>query len=91
MTGKARRHQPASIRARLAEEGHRFAIPSNMVAVVVASAKGGGKAVKRPWPGAKLQAVMTPEIAPKVFGLRSPTVGARSKAVVPNGPQRRPA
>jgi S1-C subfamily serine protease len=39
-----------------------FAIPANMVRVVVASAKGGGNAVKRPWLGARLQAV-TPEIA----------------------------
>jgi Do/DeqQ family serine protease len=43
-------------------QGIGFAIPANMVKVVVASAKGGGKAVKRPWLGAKLQAV-TPEIA----------------------------
>ncbi len=45
-------------------QGIGFAIPANMVRVVVASAKGGGKAVKRPWLGAKLQAV-TPEIAEK--------------------------
>lgn len=46
-------------------QGIGFAIPANMVRVVVASARGGGKAVKRPWLGAKLQAV-TPEIAEKV-------------------------
>jgi Do/DeqQ family serine protease len=43
-------------------QGIGFAIPANMVQVVSASAKGGGSAVKRPWLGAKLQAV-TPEIA----------------------------
>jgi Do/DeqQ family serine protease len=43
-------------------QGIGFAIPVNMVRVVVASAKGGGTTVKRPWLGAKLQAV-TPEIA----------------------------
>src|SRR5216684_2946695 len=64
-------------------QGIGFAIPANMVRVVVASAKGGGKAVKRPWLGAKLQAV-TPEIA-ESLGLRSPT-GALVASVVPNGP-----
>ena len=39
-----------------------FAIPANMVRVVLASAQSGGKEVKRPWFGAKLQNV-TPEIA----------------------------
>src|ERR1700677_3001499 len=34
-------------------QGIGFAIPSNMVRVVVASAKGGSAAVKRPWLGAK--------------------------------------
>jgi Do/DeqQ family serine protease len=43
-------------------QGVGFAIPANMVQVVVASAKSGGSAVKRPWLGAKLQPV-TPEIA----------------------------
>src|SRR2546429_1371599 len=37
-------------------QGIGFAIPANMVRVVVASAKSGGKAVKRPYLGAKLQA-----------------------------------
>ena len=41
-----------------------------MVRVVVASAKSGGKAVKRPWLGARLQAV-TPEIA-ETLGLKLP-------------------
>jgi S1-C subfamily serine protease len=54
-----------------------------MVRVVVASAKSGGKAVKRPWLGARLQTV-TPEIA-ESLGLRSPT-GALVASVVPNGP-----
>jgi Do/DeqQ family serine protease len=51
-------------------QGIGFAIPANMVRVVVASAKSGGKAVKRPWLGARLQAV-TPEIA-ETLGLRLP-------------------
>jgi S1-C subfamily serine protease len=57
-----------------------------MVRVVVASAKSGGKAVKRPWLGARLQAV-TPDIA-ESLGLRSPT-GALVASVVPNGPAAR--
>src|ERR1700761_9357657 len=51
-------------------QGIGFAIPANMVRVVVASAKLGGKAVKRPWLGAKLQTV-TPEIA-ESLGFLSP-------------------
>jgi len=43
-------------------QGVGFAIPANMVRVVVASAMTGGSAVKRPWLGAKLQPV-TSEIA----------------------------
>ncbi len=43
-------------------QGIGFAIPANMVRVVVASAQGGSGAVKRPWLGAKLQEV-TPDIA----------------------------
>ncbi|HYP58435.1 MAG TPA: DegQ family serine endoprotease [Beijerinckia sp.] len=34
-----------------------FAIPVNMVKIVVATAKGGGKQVRRPWLGASLQSV----------------------------------
>jgi Do/DeqQ family serine protease len=64
-------------------QGIGFAIPANMVRVVVASAKSGGKAVKRPWLGAKLQAV-TPEIA-ESMGLRSPS-GALVASVVANSP-----
>jgi Do/DeqQ family serine protease len=67
-------------------QGIGFAIPANMVRVVVASAKSGGKAVKRPWLGAKLQAV-TPEIA-ESLGLRSPT-GALVASVVANSPAAR--
>lgn len=52
-------------------QGIGFAIPANMVRVVVASAKSGGKAVRRPWLGAKLQAV-TPEIA-ETLGIPRPT------------------
>jgi S1-C subfamily serine protease len=57
-----------------------------MVRVVVASAKGGGKAVKRPWLGARLQAV-TPEIA-ESLGLRLPS-GALVANVVANSPAAR--
>jgi Do/DeqQ family serine protease len=67
-------------------QGIGFAIPSNMVRVVVTSAKGGGKAVKRPWLGARLQAV-TPEIA-ESLGLRLPS-GALVASVVPNSPAAR--
>src|SRR4051794_23636162 len=67
-------------------QGIGFAIPANMVRVVVASAKSGGKAVKRPWLGARLQAV-TPEIA-ETLGLRSPT-GALVANVIPNSPAAR--
>ncbi len=51
-------------------QGIGFAIPSNMVRVVVASAKSGGETVKRPWLGAKLQAV-TADIADSM-GLKRP-------------------
>jgi Do/DeqQ family serine protease len=67
-------------------QGIGFAIPANMVRVVVASAKSGGKAVKRPWLGAKLQAV-TAEIA-ESLGLRSPS-GALVASVVANSPAAR--
>jgi Do/DeqQ family serine protease len=67
-------------------QGIGFAIPANMVRVVVASAKSGGKAVKRPWLGAKLQ-VVTPEIAESI-GLRSPS-GALVANVVSNSPAAR--
>jgi len=60
-----------------------FAIPVNMVKVVVASARGGGDAVKRPWFGAKLQAV-TPEIA-ESLGLKRPA-GALVSRIVKESP-----
>jgi len=63
-----------------------FAIPSNMVQVVVASARGGGSAVKRPWLGAKLQAI-TPEIAENL-GLSRPS-GALVASISSGGPAAR--
>jgi len=63
-----------------------FAIPSNMVKVVVASARGGGSAVKRPWLGAKLQTI-TPEIAENL-GLGRPS-GALVASISPAGPAAR--
>jgi Do/DeqQ family serine protease len=67
-------------------QGIGFAIPANMVRVVVASAKSGGKAVKRPWLGARLQAV-TPDIA-ETLGLKLPN-GALVANVAPNSPASR--
>ena len=64
-------------------QGIGFAIPANMVRVVVASAKSGGKAVRRPWLGARLQAV-TPEIA-ETLGLPRPA-GAVVTNVAPHSP-----
>jgi Do/DeqQ family serine protease len=64
-------------------QGIGFAIPANMVRVVVASAKGGGTAVKRPWLGAKLQLV-TPDIA-EGLGLKRP-IGALVGSVAPDSP-----
>ena len=63
-----------------------FAIPANMVRVVVASAQTGGSVVRRPWLGARLQAV-TPEIA-ESLGLRRPS-GALVATVTPNSPASR--
>jgi len=64
-------------------QGIGFAIPANMVRVVVTSAKGGSDAVKRPWLGAKLQEV-TPEIA-ESLGLKRPS-GALVASVAAGGP-----
>jgi Do/DeqQ family serine protease len=64
-------------------QGVGFAIPANMVKVVVTSAKTGGKAVARPWLGAKLQAV-TADIADSM-GLKRPS-GALVASVAPNSP-----
>jgi S1-C subfamily serine protease len=52
-------------------QGIGFAIPANMVRGVIASAQGGSSVVRRPWLGAKLQAV-TPEIADSL-NLKRPT------------------
>jgi S1-C subfamily serine protease len=64
-------------------QGIGFAIPANMVRVVVASAKTGGHAVKRPWLGAKLQPV-TADIADSM-GLKRPA-GALIASVTSGGP-----
>jgi Do/DeqQ family serine protease len=64
-------------------QGIGFAIPVNMVQVVVASARGGGTAVKRPWLGAKLQNI-TPEIA-EGLGLKRAS-GALVAGVSANSP-----
>jgi Do/DeqQ family serine protease len=60
-----------------------FAIPVNMVKGVVAAAKGGGKAVKRPWLGAALQNV-SKDIADTI-GLDRP-VGALVAGLTEGGP-----
>lgn len=67
-------------------QGIGFAIPANMVKVVVASAKTGGKAVARPWLGAKLQTI-TSDIADSM-GLKRPS-GALIANVSPNSPAAR--
>jgi Do/DeqQ family serine protease len=60
-----------------------FAIPSNMVKLVVQSALKGGGTVQRPWLGATLQQV-TPDIA-ESLGLPTPS-GALIAKVAPKGP-----
>ena len=67
-------------------QGIGFAIPADMVKVVVASAKSGGKAVLRPWLGAKLQPV-TPDMLDSL-ALKRP-VGALVAAVTPGSPAAR--
>jgi Do/DeqQ family serine protease len=64
-------------------QGIGFAIPVNMVRVVVASAKGGSNAVQRPWLGAKLQQ-LTPDLADSMK-LKRPA-GALVADVAPGGP-----
>jgi Do/DeqQ family serine protease len=86
MTGKLAGINTAIFSRSGGSQGIGFAIPANMVRVVVASAKSGGKAVRRPWLGARLQAV-TPEIA-ETLGLRLPS-GALVANVVPNSPAAR--
>ncbi len=60
-----------------------FAIPVNMVKIVVAAAKGGVRQVRRPWLGANLQAV-SKEIADSL-GMERPA-GALVAEVLPGGP-----
>jgi Do/DeqQ family serine protease len=67
-------------------QGVGFAIPANMVRVVVTSAKAGGAAVRRPWLGATLQTV-TPEIADGL-NLKRPA-GALIASVQRDGPAAR--
>jgi Do/DeqQ family serine protease len=86
MTGKLAGINTAIFSRSGGSQGIGFAIPANMVRVVVTSAKSGGKAVKRPWLGARLQAV-TPEIA-ETLGLRLPS-GALVSNVVPGSPAAR--
>jgi S1-C subfamily serine protease len=83
MTGKLAGINTAIFSRSGGSQGIGFAIPANMVRVVVASAKSGGKAVKRPWLGARLQAV-TPEIA-ETLGLKLPD-GALVSSVVTGSP-----
>jgi S1-C subfamily serine protease len=67
-------------------QGIGFAIPVNMVRVVVASAKSGGSTVRRPWLGARVQPV-TAEIA-ESLGLQRP-VGALVAGVTSGSPAAR--
>jgi Do/DeqQ family serine protease len=67
-------------------QGIGFAIPANMVRVVVASAEAGSSLVKRPWLGAKLQEV-THDIADSL-GLQRPS-GALVASVTPDSPAAR--
>jgi Do/DeqQ family serine protease len=86
MTGKLVGINTAIFSRSGGSQGVGFAIPANMVKVVVASAKTGGKAVARPWLGAKLQAV-TADIADSM-GLKRPS-GALIANVTPNSPAAR--
>jgi Do/DeqQ family serine protease len=67
-------------------QGIGFAIPVNMVRGVIASAQGGASVVRRPWLGAKLQAV-TAEIA-EGLGLKRPG-GALVASITPKSPAAR--
>src|SRR5712671_1369069 len=67
-------------------QGIGFAIPVNMVRGVISSAQGGSSVVRRPWLGAKLQAV-TPEIA-EGLGLKRPA-GALVQSVAARSPAAR--
>jgi Do/DeqQ family serine protease len=63
-----------------------FAVPSNMVRVVVESARGGAESVRRPWFGASLQPV-TSDIA-ESMNLKRPA-GALVASVAAQGPAAR--
>jgi len=67
-------------------QGIGFAIPANMVRVVVASAEAGSQTVRRAWLGAKLQQV-TPDIADSL-GLQRPG-GALVASVAADSPAAR--
>src|SRR5215470_8915372 len=67
-------------------QGIGFAIPANMVRAVIASAQGGSAVVRRPWLGAKLQAV-TQDIADGL-NLKRP-VGALVSSVAARSPAAR--
>ena len=60
-----------------------FAIPANMLKIVVESARGGGATVKRPWFGARLDSVDREKA--EALGLDRPT-GALVASVVDKGP-----
>jgi Do/DeqQ family serine protease len=60
-----------------------FAIPVNMVKIVIAAAKGGGKLVKRPWLGATLQ-TLSKDLS-ESLGLERPA-GALIADMDPRGP-----
>jgi Do/DeqQ family serine protease len=84
MTGKVVGINTAIFSRSGGSQGIGFAIPANMVRIVVASAKTGGGAVKRPWLGANLQAV-TPDLS-REFDLKRP-----AGAVVTNVTEGSPA
>jgi Do/DeqQ family serine protease len=86
MTGKLVGINTAIFSRSGGSQGVGFAIPANMVKVVVASAQTGGKAVARPWLGAKLQAV-TADIADSMV-LKRPS-GALIANVAPGSPAAR--
>jgi Do/DeqQ family serine protease len=86
MTGKLAGINTAIYSRSGGSQGIGFAIPANMVRIVVASAKNGSKTVKRPWLGAKLQSV-TSDIADSL-SLKTPS-GALVASVVPNSPAAR--
>ncbi len=86
MTGKIVGINTAIFSRSGGSQGIGFAVPANMVQVVVTSARNGGGAVQRPWLGAALQAV-TPDLADK-FDLKRPA-GAVITNVSPGSPAAR--